>query len=114
MNKEIKRRWVAALREPGRKQTRNYLETRDGQCCLGVLCEIAARDGVITKTYDASKTCHYDDKTSTLSNTVIRWAELLNSLGAAVMHRGSCMALSQLNDARIPFTVIADLIEEQL
>lgn len=40
--------WADALEQPERKQGWRFLETVDGaQCCLGVACEIAVKDGVV-------------------------------------------------------------------
>lgn len=50
MNKDIKTRWVAALRSGEYTQTKGYLKTADGYCCLGVLCEIAVQDGIVEQT----------------------------------------------------------------
>jgi hypothetical protein len=48
MNQEIKARWVAALRDPSKKQGKNYLRNGWGnQCCLDVLCELAVADGIL-------------------------------------------------------------------
>src|SRR5262245_31380399 len=33
--------WIAKLRDPAAKQTRGVLRSDDGQCCLGVLCDVA-------------------------------------------------------------------------
>ena len=48
MNQEIKARWVAALRSGEYPQAINRLRFEDGYCCLGVLCELAVADGVIS------------------------------------------------------------------
>ena len=41
MNKEIKQKWIEALRSGKYKQTRGKLKGRNGAfCCLGVLCDI--------------------------------------------------------------------------
>ena len=40
MNKEIKAKWVAWLRDPAHKQTTGALHKDDGFCCLGGLCEV--------------------------------------------------------------------------
>lgn len=40
MNSELKAKWVAALRDPRRKQGNGWLRTEDGMCCLGVLCDV--------------------------------------------------------------------------
>lgn len=52
MDKTIAKRWVDALRSGEYEQGRNRLaqQTQDGRveyCCLGVLCELAVKDGVI-------------------------------------------------------------------
>ena len=52
MNTEIKAQWLAALRSGEYTQTSGALrrENSDGSvgfCCLGVLCEILAKDGKI-------------------------------------------------------------------
>lgn len=50
MNAEIKAQWVAALRSGEYRQGRSQLrtETPDGHryCCLGVLCDLAAKAGI--------------------------------------------------------------------
>lgn len=50
MDKELKTKWVAALRSGEYKQGRNRLKWAGRYCCLGVLCEVAgithgSRDG---------------------------------------------------------------------
>lgn len=48
MNPEIKGQWVAALRSGTYDQGQDYLHTRnDTYCCLGVLCDLAVKAGVI-------------------------------------------------------------------
>lgn len=47
MNKEVKTKWVAALRSGDFKQGRLQLKSEEGHCCLGVLCELAIKDGII-------------------------------------------------------------------
>lgn len=52
MKREIKFRWVEALRSGKYRQGRNYLHDREGNfCCLGVLCDLAVQEGVISKPY---------------------------------------------------------------
>ena len=40
MNPELKAKWVAALRDPNRKQAKGQLRIGDAMCCLGVLCDV--------------------------------------------------------------------------
>lgn len=42
MNPEIKVKWIDALRSGGYEQSHSYLHgSRDGYCCLGVLCDVS-------------------------------------------------------------------------
>lgn len=47
MDKELKEKWVTALRSGEYRQTTGELKDEYGYCCLGVLCDIAnvKRDG---------------------------------------------------------------------
>lgn len=48
MKKEIADKWIAALESGEYKQGQNVLRSDDGfYCCLGVLCELAVKEGVI-------------------------------------------------------------------
>jgi len=40
MNKEIKAKWIEALKSGKYKQTKGTLKNEQGYCCLGVLCAI--------------------------------------------------------------------------
>ena len=40
MNKEIKTKWLAALRSGKYEQGFGALKTPSGHCCLGVLCDV--------------------------------------------------------------------------
>lgn len=44
MNESVKARWVAALRSGEYKQGRKELRRGDEHCCLGVLCDLFARE----------------------------------------------------------------------
>jgi hypothetical protein len=41
MDAELKQKWIAALRSGKYPQGTGYLQTADGFCCLGVLCDVA-------------------------------------------------------------------------
>lgn len=52
MNKEIKEKWVAALRSGKYRQGKKVLNHyNESFCCLGVLCELAIEEN-ITQKYD--------------------------------------------------------------
>lgn len=47
MKSEIKELWVNALRSGDYPQASGWLRTDEGYCCLGVLCELGVKAGVI-------------------------------------------------------------------
>ena len=53
MDTAIKTKWLAALRSGEYKQARGSLEeVQDGEscfCCLGVLCDLAAKEGIVVR-----------------------------------------------------------------
>lgn len=136
MNKDIKRRWVEALRSGTYTQGRRALRVRvhqkmdDEFCCLGVLCELAVADGVIPPPVEAGLFVRYGDDSgfsqSTLPPAVQRWAGLDHSdprVGdrVAIARRGGTIrktlgetTLATLNDGGSTFEQIATIIEEDL
>lgn len=136
MNEEIKAQWVAALRSGEYKQAVGTLrdERRDGSvgfCCLGVLCDLAAKAGVVElETHISNVTgsliSSYDHATQCLPDVVSEWADIHSGgdfedviteddpddpAGERVLYADS---LWQLNDhLRWSFEQIADLIEER-
>lgn len=128
MDKNIKARWVAKLREEGRQQTQGALRRPIGgtdkyaQCCLDVLCEVAVEDGVINPPEfdEQSQTYRYsynDDgygpyiETAVLPTPVCEWA----GVGDDPFIRdgkGASDQASYLNDEyEFTFAQIADAIE---
>ena len=80
MNPEIRARWTAALRSGEFKQGFGSLRTAcEGLCCLGVLCELAARAKVIEATRGGNGIWFYDDATNWLPQAVQDWAGLPES-----------------------------------
>jgi hypothetical protein len=131
MNPEIKTRWVAALRSGDYAQGSGVLYNPDQNqyCCLGVLCDLAVRDGIARRD-DAGLSAVYRDidrpsdaSFEHLPQAVARWAGLPNT-DPDVTHakdygyggglRDTPNSLSSWNDSGTPFAVIADLIEDQL
>lgn len=123
MNPEIKTRWVAALRSGKYKQGRRVLNRNDQEfCCLGVLCELAVEDGIVTKVpfhpEGATTPMDYrgptdpnsdnDRNTTLVPDAVQQWAGV--RLNPGVNGR----PLSSMNDNGMDFNTIADYIEEYL
>ncbi len=133
MKKEIKDRWLSKLRDPEMKQTPGALgyKSKDGAeqfCCLGVLCEIAVEDGVLTREILDNGTFQYittdgERQRMVLPYAVQRWAEIaenpeVNVTGFDVTIDGGereYASLSELNDyAGKSFSQIADVIDKTL
>lgn len=117
MKESVKQEWVAALRSGHYMQGHGYLRDRDGgHCCLGVLCEIAVKHGVIPpaeiRPGDTvySYICRdegYDD--IYLPEQVRDWAGLDSCNPTA-----NDITLSMLNDRYHTFDEIAEQIEAHL
>jgi hypothetical protein len=45
MDKDLKAKWIAALRSGKYEQGREYLRKDDSYCCLGVLCDLVDPNG---------------------------------------------------------------------
>ena len=86
MDKELKEKWVAALRSGDYGQTTGCLVDGRGHCCLGVLCEVAGFG------------LHF-------------WTELLSRGGPPARTQRE---LALMNDNGKSFEQIADWIEENL
>lgn len=124
MNSEIKAQWIARLRDPQARQTREVLEQVDengnvvGQCCLGVLCELAAEAGVVERRFRYGNRRNiviyyanpFDCNGITLPKAVAGWAELSDRNPYGPEDR----SLVDLNDSGATFPEIADVIEEYL
>jgi hypothetical protein len=113
MNKEIKEKWIAALRSGNYVQGREFLCKRDYNpkeyrfCCLGVLCDLS----------NPSRWHHEEDNNSLyeLENDIygndMPTRDFLESLGIAW---NTAEILANMNDGGEPFSKIATHIEENL
>lgn len=133
----VKELWLQALRSGDYKQGHGKLKTRAyggtvEHCCLGVLCDLAAQQGVVPFRYAAVSIevvgCEglwrfgQQEDHLLLPKEVTQWAfesdiERDNWLNRnpLVVHQKQAIGLSELNDTRhLPFTEIADVIEAQL
>lgn len=112
MDSQVKSAWLAALRSGEYTQTRERLFDGTGHCCLGVLCELAAKASVVNRDsnwFEAADDSNDYSETS-LPQAVQRWAGLKVS-DPEVLDR----PLTSWNDDRkASFAEIANLIEEEL
>lgn len=127
MNKEIKERWVKALRSGEYKQGYNqlYNSIENSYCCLGVLCSLYKEDhpkalGFIVgdnRLEDGfTPLLEEDFKTDMLPLSVQVWAELdsINPRIITDISNVNNISLADLNDEGINFDEIANVIEEKL
>lgn len=122
MNPDIKARWVAALRAGDYKQGRGYLRVNDKFCCLGVLCDVYAKDQGSEWRRPADCEVYRAPtgrNTIMLPDAVAAWAGLdsqdpLVPVRRRDATREELTALSVLNDSRRSFKTIANLIEAHL
>ena len=113
MNERIKKLWLEALRSGEYKQTKNYLRTGDGFCCLGVLCDLHSREtGHDWDEVDGSYLYNIDDDSQTLPDDVKLWAGLNENNPQPQLADDN---LATLNDQKeMTFGEIASLIEAGL
>lgn len=117
MKPEIKEKWVAALRSDKYKQGPSYLLRDNKYCCLGVLCELAYEEQIVSKDkiidtegYEMILFGDYTEwRSAFLPEKVRNWSGLFQTI---FDYNGSNKDLITLNDDGVPFTTIADLIEK--
>src|SRR3954467_3257157 len=119
--KEVRAKWVAALRSGEYKQTKSYLHDEQGYCCLGVLCDLAVKDGLIAEPRKLSDNRFLYDRTNgtnvdnhgdvgyaVLPRKIREWAGLCSNNGAFVDDKGwyDNHCLSAINDRGGDFSKI--------
>jgi hypothetical protein len=114
MNSQIKQQWVTALRSNEYSQTQGNLRSPNGFCCLGVLCDVYAKQTgnkwIIQLTEDGIPFTYYyfDEASITLPESVKKWAGL-DMPNPLIKEE---LSLAELNDAGKTFEEIAQLIDE--
>ncbi len=122
MKKEIADKWVAALRSGEYQQGTERLhaladftdgcrEVKKGHCCLGVLCEVAIKDGLKVHRLTTETSEYYDYANEALPVSVREYAGMDSDVGT-FEENGEDNVLAALNDAGTPFSEIADIIEK--
>ena len=111
MNPEVKQKWIDALRSGEYKQGYGQLCQPNTVrfCCLGVLCELAIKDGLDVEKRKGETKTFYDGDIAILPRKVMDWAGLEN-LDPLV----NGVRVSRLNDAGSTFPELANLIEKEL
>ena len=116
MKKDIKTKWVKALRSGKYKQAAGKLKDDNGYCCLGVLCQLHAKETKLGKwitTDNEYYPINYVVGKSVgdveLPTAVMKWAGLSRPYGISV--KGSKLTNINDNEGKT-FKELADIIEE--
>jgi len=108
MNKEIKDKWVKALRSGEYKQGRVYLQRDNRFCCLGVLCKVLDVPNIVSDYGNNTMTFDFGKEYSSISLPF----EFSKYIGLSTIEESN---LIHMNDRlRKDFSQIADYIEENL
>lgn len=107
VQEKARRLWVRALRSKKYKWGKEQLHpTEDKFCCLGVLCEVAIKEGIIDS---------YNPHGETPPNVVRKWVGLQTKNGDFDTDwKARLSTLTEVNDEskRNPFEKIANMIEK--
>lgn len=117
MDNNIAREWIVELRSGNYGQATGTLKGEENTyCCLGVLCEIAVRKGIIsTPQYlDSFGGWFYQADGNVLPYEVQSWADMASRNGALYLENGPELFLAGMNDNGATFDELADLIEENM
>jgi hypothetical protein len=112
----IQKAWVRALRSGRYKQTKSALArtnndgTPKAYCCLGVLCDLAAKKKIVGDVQLNGKRLAFDGNTQDLPLSVVNWAKMHDTLGGLDNELSS---LAEANDNGKKFKQIADIIEQR-
>lgn len=118
MKPEIKALWIEALTSGEYRQGLGTLKANGAFCCLGVLCDLAEKAGVVTSNETRCNTTNYgtaeefstkSQESAVLPPSVKEWSGLPTNDGLL----SSDTSLASFNDAGKSFEVIARIIEER-
>jgi hypothetical protein len=122
MKKEVMEKWVAALRSGKYEQGKGFLNKQGKFCCLGVLCDIAEKEGVCqsrpSEAYEEVLKYGPEAQDSTVTPKAVQaWAgfsQRFNTGNPEVTVASEYTELlAELNDTGMKFDQIANLIEKQ-
>lgn len=120
MNKKIKQKWINALLSGEYKQGNNALHINKQFCCLGVLCDLAEKEGIVTsklydhhnkdvETYSFGCDEQGNDEWEQLPPVVAKWAGINDYIG---LYNNEFPSLAEANDDGCTFEEIANIIKK--
>jgi hypothetical protein len=116
INEEAWAAWMDALRSEEFVKSTGDLRNDRGYCCLGVACEVAARNGIIEPAYyEADGSWSYGGEHALLPEAVARWLGLPEMDGNVFLGEMRMLeydGITEVNDkTETTFPQIADLLE---
>ena len=130
MNPEVKQKWIDALRSGKYEQGSERLRSVSGYCCLGVLCDIYAKEHNTEWEFRGNEETnlqpmdywYYEGESEFLPESVMDWAGLKvpnPSLRIDVEDNDEDNwyyqdEIANVNDSGYTFNDLSKLIEEQL
>lgn len=114
MKKEVVQKWVEALESGEYAQGTGHLNKNNTFCCLGVLCEIAAKGGVVLRLEEPSTIgayCYGSSRSTAFLPTEVRmWLGV--ELGDPKVQGVCCTTLNDVQ--RKTFPEIAAMLREEI
>ena len=108
--KEVMELWIKSLRSGKYKQTQACLKNDEGFCCLGVLCDLASKDGG-NEWYAPNQDGQFAFVGfGNISDTEMPPEELTAYVG---MSYDDAHAVANMNDDGYTFSEIADHLEKE-
>lgn len=120
MNQEIKAKWIEALRGGEYQQGKGFLKSKEGFCCLGVLCDVYSKETGQGKWSERrpgdNADFYFQSHCATLPEEVEKWADLPyganGPTGIKSRDEDRYLTLVDLNDGlKLTFDQIADVIQ---
>jgi hypothetical protein len=107
--------WLAALRSGKYKQGKIRLRYGDNYCCLGIACEVAGMEPIISGIVDDEPIYSYEGRTFFLMEKVMKYYGFKTSCGGFI-DAGNCnQSLSLYNDdGGYNFVQIAQIAERYM
>lgn len=116
--KEVRKLWVEALESGKYKQGKMCLKRTDEEgdryCCLGVLCDLAAKHGICGEFRDDyAGNWVFDYKKYAPPTSVLNWAGLESDIGIFGSYGPQQSSLAGINDNSSDFSAVIEIIKSE-
>ena len=107
-SRELRKKWVEALRSGKYKHCRRWLHDGEGYDCMGVLCIVYG-----LKPEKTPEGYVFDGKRDIVPMAVAKAVKLRTRIGLYEIEGGDQFSLNDLNDLDFSFRELADIIESE-